>query len=57
MSDMKAAAFDTTFSNALSVKNLGGAYGGADFHPYTKSETEIQASVANCSKNVMRAVG
>ena len=41
-STMKAAAFDTTFSNALALKNVGGAYGGADFNPYTKSDTEIQ---------------
>jgi glutamate dehydrogenase/leucine dehydrogenase len=39
---MKAFAFDTTFSNALALKNAGGAYGGADFNPFTKSETEIQ---------------
>jgi glutamate dehydrogenase (NADP+) len=45
---MKAAAFDTTFSNALALKNMGGAYGGADFDPYTKSDTEIQ--VRNASK-------
>lgn len=43
-SSVKAAAFDTTFSNALSLKNVGGAYGGADFNPYTKSDTEIQVS-------------
>ena len=42
---MKAAAFDTTFSNALALKNVGGAYGGADFNPYTKSDTEIQVRV------------
>lgn len=30
-----------TFSNALSCQ-MGGGYGGADFNPYTKSETEIQ---------------
>lgn len=41
-SSMKAAAFDTTFINALAVKNVGGAYGGADFDPYNKSDTEIQ---------------
>jgi len=44
-STMKAAAFDTTFINALSLKNVGGAYGGADFSPYTKSDTEIQVSI------------
>lgn len=45
MSTMKAAGFDTTFSNALGNKNIGGAYGGADFNPANKSETEIQVSV------------
>lgn len=39
---VKAAAFDNVFRNALSRKGLGGAYGGADFDPYTKSDTEIQ---------------
>jgi glutamate dehydrogenase (NADP+) len=43
-STVKAAAFDTTFSNALSCKNIGGAYGGADFDLYTKSDTEIQVT-------------
>lgn len=41
-STIKAAAFDTLFSNALACKNMGGAYGGCDFDPYNKSETEIQ---------------
>lgn len=45
-STMKAAAFDTTFINALSLKNVGGAYGGADFNPYTKSDTEIQVDAS-----------
>jgi glutamate dehydrogenase/leucine dehydrogenase len=45
MSTMKAAGFDTTFINALGNKNIGGAYGGADFDPYNKSETEIQVRV------------
>ena len=44
MSTMKAAGLDTTFSNALCNKNIGGAYGGADFNPYDKSETEIQVT-------------
>ena len=35
-SNCKANAFDTMFTNALSGKNLGGAYGGADFNPYNK---------------------
>jgi hypothetical protein len=30
---MKAHAFDTTLTNALSVRNMGGAYGGADINP------------------------
>ena len=41
MSTMKAAAFDATFTNALGTE-LGGAFGGADFNPYTKSDTELQ---------------
>ena len=41
----KAGGFDTTFTNALIGEGqLGGAFGGADFNPYTKSETEIQVS-------------
>ena len=45
---MKAAGFDTTFTNALGNKNIGGAYGGADFDPYNKSETEIQVWICVC---------
>ena len=48
MSTMKAAGFDTTFINALGNKNIGGAYGGADFDPYNKSETEIQVRACVC---------
>ncbi len=41
---MKAAAFDTTFTNALLLPGVavGGAYGGADFNPCDKSDNEIQ---------------
>lgn len=42
LSTMKAKAFDTTLTNALALKNIGGAYGGADINPYAMSETEIQ---------------
>ena len=42
LSYMKAKAFDTTLTNALAMKNIGGAYGGADINPYAMSETEIQ---------------
>jgi glutamate dehydrogenase (NADP+) len=42
LSTVKAQAFDTTLTNALSVKDLGGAFGGADINPYRLSETEIQ---------------
>ena len=52
---MKAAAFNTTFSNALALKNVGGAYGGADFNPYTKSDTEIQVrEIFYFAKNNLR---
>ena len=42
LSSMKAHAFDTTLTNALSTRNMGGAYGGVDINPYQMSETEIQ---------------
>lgn len=42
LSNIKAKAFDTTLTNALAMKNIGGAYGGADVNPYAMSETEIQ---------------
>ena len=46
----KAGGFDTTFTNALIGEGqLGGAFGGADFNPYTKSETEIQ--VCECIRS------
>lgn len=56
-SSMKAAAFDTTFSNALSLKNVGGAYGGADFNPYTKSETEIQRFCQSYMTELSKYIG
>ena len=57
MSILKAAAFDTTFTNALSRKNFGGAYGGADFNPYTKSETEIQRFCQSYMTELSKYIG
>lgn len=57
MSTMKAAAFDTTFVNALSNQNIGGAYGGADFNPYNKSETEIQRFCQSYMTELSKYIG
>jgi len=54
---MKAAAFDTTFSNALCLKNMGGAYGGADFDPSNKSDTEIQRFCQSYMTELSKYIG
>ena len=57
LSLMKANAFDTTFSNALSGMLVGGAYGGADFNPYTKSEAEIQRFCQSYMTELSKYIG
>ena len=57
MSTMKATAFDTTFTNALSNQAIGGAYGGADFNPYDKSETEIQRFCQSYMTELSKYIG
>jgi len=57
LSLLKAAALDTTFRNALSSKPLGGAFGGADFNPYTKSETEIQRFCQSYMTELAKYIG
>eukprot|EP01031_Cornospumella_fuschlensis_P030928 gene30928-37381_t len=56
-SEMKAAAFDTTFSNALALKTIGGAFGGADFDPNTKSDTEIQRFCQSYMTELSKYIG
>ncbi len=56
MSSMKAAAFDATFINALSTK-LGGAFGGSDINPYTKSETELQRFCQSYMTELSKYIG
>lgn len=56
-STMKAAAFDTTFTNALALKNMGGAFGGADFVPYFKSDTEIQRFCQSYMTELSKYIG
>lgn len=57
MSTMKAAAFDTALTNALSHQKIGGAYGGADFNPYDKSETEIQRFCQSYMTELSKYIG
>ena len=57
LSLMKANAFDTTFTNALSGVLVGGAYGGADFNPYTKSEAEIQRFCQSYMTELSKYIG
>jgi glutamate dehydrogenase (NADP+) len=45
------------FTNALSGKNLGGAYGGADFNPYNKSENEIQRFAQSYMTELSKYIG
>jgi glutamate dehydrogenase (NADP+) len=54
---IKASAFDTVFTNALTGKNIGGAYGGATFNPYTKSETEIQRFCQSYMTELSKYIG
>lgn len=54
---VKAAAFDNVFRNALSRKGLGGAFGGADFDPYTKSDTEIQRFCQSFMTELSKYIG
>jgi glutamate dehydrogenase (NADP+) len=56
-STMKAAAFDTTFTNALALKNMGGAFGGADFLPINKSDTEIQRFCQSYMTELSKYIG
>jgi glutamate dehydrogenase (NADP+) len=56
-SNCKANAFDIMFTNALSGKNLGGAYGGADFNPYNKSENEIQRFAQSYMTELSKYIG
>lgn len=57
LSSMKAEAFDTTFTNALIPRSVGGAYGGADFNPYNKSETEIQRFCQSYMTEMSKYIG
>ena len=57
MSLVKSAAFDTTFSNALSGVKIGGAFGGADFNPYNKSDTEIQRFCQSYMTELSKYIG
>jgi glutamate dehydrogenase (NADP+) len=45
------------FSNALSGKTIGGAYGGSTFNPYTKSETEIQRFCQSYMTELSKYIG
>eukprot|EP01038_Epipyxis_sp_PR26KG_P004966 gene4966-6941_t len=56
-SSVKSAAFDATFSNALALKNVGGAYGGADFNPFNKSDTEIQKFCQSYMTELSKYIG
>jgi len=54
---VKSAAFDTVFTNALSRKHIGGAYGGSDFDPTMKSDTEIQRFCQSYMTELSKYVG
>lgn len=56
LSTMKSAAFDTVFTNALGT-SLGGAYGGSDLAPYTKSETELQRFCQSYMTELSKYIG
>lgn len=60
MDMIKANAFHTTFSNALlpqSTGSFGGAFGGADFNPYDKSENEIQRFCQSYMTELSKYIG
>ena len=63
---MKASAFENTFSNALCgltsndglmSDSFGGAYGGADFNPYNKSDGEIQRFCQSYMTELSKYIG
>ena len=63
---VKASAFENTFSNALSgltssdglvSDSFGGAYGGADFNPYNKSDGEIQRFCQSYMTELSKYIG
>ena len=41
----------------ISGKNMGGAYGGADFNPYDKSENEIQRFCQSYMTELSKYIG
>lgn len=54
---VKANALDATFSNAIALKNMGGAFGGADFDPHNKSDTEIQRFCQSYMTELSKYIG
>ena len=45
------------FLIGFSGKNMGGAYGGADFNPYDKSENEIQRFCQSYMTELSKYIG
>lgn len=41
----------------LRVQNIGGAFGGSDFNPYNKSETEIQRFCQSYMTELSKYIG
>jgi len=54
---VKSAAFDTVFTNALSRKHIGGAFGGSDFEPSGRSDTEIQRFCQSYMTELSKYIG
>lgn len=54
---MKALAFDSVFSNALTGFHVGGAVGGSDFNPLDKSEAELQRFCQSFMTELAKYVG
>lgn len=54
---MKALAFDTVFSNAVTGFSMGAAVGGADFNPFDKSESELQRFCQSYMTELAKYIG
>lgn len=54
---IKALGFDNVFSNGLTGYDVGSSVGGSDFHPFDKSEAEVQRFCQSYMTELAKYVG
>jgi glutamate dehydrogenase (NADP+) len=54
---MKSLGFDSVFSNGLTGYSIGASVGGSDFHPFDKSESEIQRFCQSYMTELVKYIG